>query len=115
MTVGSLVNLLYYNSKYEEPKVGMGATIIGWTDRHACTIVEVPSPKTVIIQQDKATRADNRGMSDAQDYTYEPDPTASKRTYTLRKNGRWVEKGHDMKSGYTLAIGLRDEYYDYSF
>ncbi|SKT55468.1 Uncharacterised protein [Mycobacteroides abscessus subsp. massiliense] len=116
MRNGSLINALAVNSRSAEPAVGTGATIVMWSDRHAATVVEVSeSGKTVRVQQDRATRTDNYGMSDAQSYTYTPNPQAAVQTFTLRKTGRWVRRGETEKGGTVLLIGQRDEYYDYSF
>jgi hypothetical protein len=101
-----------------EPEVGMGATELCFSDRHAYTIVEVVRFKTgkragqvkaVRAQRDKATRTDSHGMSDAQSWTFEPDPEGSVREFRLTSRGRF-EGGAG-----TLAIGYRSEYYDYSF
>ena len=112
---GSLVNLIHAGSANAEPTVGMGATILGWTDRHAATVVEVPNAKTVVIQRDNAKRTDGLGMSDAQSYDYSPDTDAPRQTFTLRKNGAWVLKGQPLKGGRRIKLGIRDEHYDYSF
>lgn len=113
---GSLINNLYQNSNTIQPEVGMGATVLMWSDRRAGTISRVsPSKKTLWFQSDKATRVDTNGMSDAQAYEYERQPDAPEAEYTLRKNGRWVRKGSPMKGSGSLLIGVRDEHYDYSF
>jgi hypothetical protein len=97
MQTGSLVNLILSNSTNPIPKVGDGATILCWSDRHAATVIEVTkNGKCVKVQRDKATRTDNLGMSDSQSYTYAPNPEGSVSVYTLRKNGRWVEAGSGM-------------------
>ena len=60
-----------------EATVGMGATILMHSDRHAATIVDVFTKYGrlhVKVQRDKATRTDSNGMSDSQDYTFERDP-----------------------------------------
>lgn len=116
---GSLMNHVMSATAEPAPEVGMGATRLGWTDRHACTIVEVlrtraGQVKAVVVQRDKATRTDSNGMSEAQSYAFEPDPNASRVTYSLRKTGRFVRAGDSM-GGDRLLIGRRDEYYDYSF
>lgn len=112
---GSMMNHLYSRIASPEPVVGMGATILGWTDRHAATIVEVSAnKKTIVIQQDTATRTDKNGMSESQDYTFTPNPNAARKVYTLRKNGKYHLKGDSIK-GSTILIGERDEYYDFSF
>ena len=102
-----------------QPEVGMGATVLMWSDRHACTIIEVThyktgplagQVKTVTAQRDQAVRIDNNGMSDAQSYVFLPDPNGSIGTFThKRKTGRYE------RAGWTLAIGYRDEFYDLSF
>ena len=106
---GSLVNHLYSNGQ-TIPQVGMGCTILRWSDRNAGTIVEVSaSGKTIKVQQDKATRIDKNGMSEQQDYIFEPNPWAYVDTYRMTKRG-WRNKGC---SG--LSVGHRSEYYDFSF
>lgn len=116
MRTGSLINNIHGNSAQRSPEVGMGATVLMWTDRHAATITEVSkSGKAITIQRDVAKRTDNLGMSDAQSYEYTPNPDADKQVFTLRKNGAWVRKGQSMKNGERLGIGYRNEYYDFSF
>lgn len=96
------------------PKVGDGATIHMYSDRHAGTIVEVSkNGKRVVVQRDKATRLDKKGVSEQQDYLYTPDKDGIKRAFSLRKDGQWVECGS--KKGSKLGIGYRREYYDYTF
>ena len=112
-TTGSLINHLYSNSNNPLPTVGDGATMLYWTDRQACTVVEV-SPKRIVVQEDKATRTDNLGMSDCQSYSYERNPNGAKYTFTLRNNGRWVRQG-DTKRGQGIRFGTRDQYHDYGF
>lgn len=96
--------------------IGTGATIIKYSDRDACTIVKVSkSGKSVTTQVDKATRTDGNGMSESQTYSYEAQPTAACRVYTLRSNGRWVLQGESARRGTGLAIGFRAKYHDYNF
>lgn len=113
---GSMMNMLMDNSKMPVPEVGMGATELCWSDRHAYTIVEIKSPKRIIVQQDHAKRTDNNGMSECQSYEFTPNPDAAKIELSLRKNGRWMPVGQGLKSGgSSFLIGSRQEYYDYSF
>lgn len=112
---GSLINHLMSGPARTIPTVGMGATILHWTDRTACTIIAVNAKGTrIMVQQDKAIRVDNYGMSDSQDYRYEADRDGCSFEFSLRDNGRWVRVG-DSKGGSTLSIGHRDQYHDYSF
>lgn len=98
-----------------EPEVGMGATHILHSDRHAYTIVEVVSEREIVVQRDIATRTDNRGMSDAQSYIFEPNPDAPRITLTKRSNGHWYAKGVRTTEGSPYIIGVRTEYFDFSF
>lgn len=108
---GSFTNFVLSAGDGPIPVVGMGATILGWTDRHACTIIEVSkSGKTIKIQQDTAIRTDKNGMSDCQSYDYSPDPDGCIREVRLTKKGWKITGG-----GSSVRIGDRDEHYDYSF
>jgi hypothetical protein len=99
-----------------KPEVGMGATVLHYTDREAGTITYVhPNGRALIFQRDKATRTDSNGMSECQSYRYEPDPNGRKLTFTLRANGRWVLAGQGLHKGTRLHIGDRAHYHDYSF
>lgn len=117
MKHGSLHNVLA-GSTTDEPAIGMGATIIFYTDRRAATIVGITRYKTgakagevkaIEVREDKAIRLDDRGMSDAQSYKFEPNPDGRTRVFSRRKDGTFGD------SSVRLAIGYRDNYYDYSF
>ena len=83
---GSLINHVISGTTNLAPAVGMGVTILGWSDRHAATIVEVsPDGKRVGIVRDVATRTDSNGMSESQSYSFTPG-TGNPSFYTLRKN-----------------------------
>lgn len=97
-----------------EPKVGDGATIIMYTDRHAATVVAV-NGKAVKVQRDTATRTDSNGMSELQSYTYAPNTEAQVETFTLRMTGLYVRQGDNKNNGTKLAIGARRTYHDFSF
>lgn len=113
---GSFVNSVQGNSAQRTPEVGMGATILMWSDRQAATIIEVSkSGKSILVREDNAKRVDNNGMSDAQTYEYSANVNGRVTEFTLRRNGRWVRKGESQKGGQRVAIGYRDHHYDYSF
>lgn len=105
---GSLVNHIMSRASSPAPVVGMGCTILCWTDRRAATIVNV-TPKQIHVKRDIATRADGNGMSESQTYTYAPNPEALPEVFRLTK------KGWRNSSGNGLLIGERREYYDFSF
>jgi hypothetical protein len=118
---GSLMNHVF--SGYNDvPAVGMGATILMWSDREPATIIEVNEKKRyIVVQEDNAKRIDTNGMSESQDYEYSPNPEGSKRIYRKMKNGRWQEHyinpetGRLVKGGGYLSIGDREKYHDFSF
>jgi len=94
------------------PEVGMGATLIHWSDREPATIIQVsPNGRKIVLQRDKAVRIDNNGLSDSQTYKYESDPEGAIYTASLRKDGSFKITG----SKQIVAIGYRNKYYDYSF
>lgn len=115
---GSLVNNLYAGVDPRTqivPEVGMGATMLMYSDRHAGTIVEVsPSGKSFIFKRDNAKRVDKNGMSDSQEYEYTTNHHASPELVRKAKNGYWYTKG-GMKNGTQVALGFRREYCDFSF
>ena len=111
---GSLTNNIYANSKQPAPEIGMGATQLLYSDRHAFSVIKIVSPKKIVVQRDKVTRTDSNGMSESQDYNFEPNTEGMTATLTLRKNGRWVVEGEDLWSGSSFSIGNRSEYYDFT-
>lgn len=114
MQFGSVVNMVT-GSKPGTPEVGDGATFLHWSDRSPGTVVEVVSSKEIVVQADNYKLVNGSTLSESQNYEFSPNPDGAKRTFTLRKNGRWVSKGSGMKSGSTVAVGFRDAYYDPTF
>lgn len=119
---GNLMNRIAETVKPLVPEVGMGATILMYSDRHAATVIEIldvrmisKQPTKIIVQQDRAIRTDSNGQSEAQEYRFEPDANGRKYTFTLRKNGTYVEAGASMRNGTIVRLGERDSYHDYSF
>jgi len=103
--------------KYTGPNIGDGVTQYLFSDRHAYTVIAMSkSKKTLTIQHDLETRTDKNGMSDMQDYTFTPDPRGREIVITLRKDGRYREKGAQSTRGSTVyVVGHRRAYHDYSF
>lgn len=134
----SLSNHLMARATIGQPKpvVGMGATILGWTDRYAGTIVEVYETSTskrwkyqIVVQLDNAQRTDSNGLSESQDYQYSPNPNGAKYVFNCERNGgAWIEMRDvnvdtpnyrrlvvPVGSRKGLRIGERDQYRDPSF
>lgn len=125
---GSLINHLHSRAVIGQPapEIGMGATLLGWTDRHAATITCVVTQDGKLVRigvkQDIATRIDRNGMSESQEYSYTENPDAYTQYFRLNKRGMWegTRLNPDTKrwvksEGCGLRIGERDEYYDFSF
>ena len=107
----SMTNYLMSGTKgAPEPVVGMGATLLMWTDREPYTIVKV-TPMQVHAQRDTAIRTDSNGMSECQSYNFESNPTAAVEIFRKRKGGGYHKAGSNAQ----LRIGERDKYHDYSF
>lgn len=114
-----------FDSRFLTPanaKVGDGATVKLWSDRHAGTIIKV-TKKTITIQRDKATLdpsfkpewipggfAGHCTNQDEQTYTYERNEKGE--TYTLRWSKKYNRYG---QPGNLIALKGRREFYDYNF
>jgi hypothetical protein len=108
-----------------EPQVGTGATVLGWTDRHAATVTKVETVRgklMVTVQRDHARRTDSNGMSESQTYEFTPNSDGACSTYRRMPNGQWQEvsfnastKRFNKVEGGGLLIGKRDHYHDFSF
>lgn len=95
------------------PQVGMGATEVMWSDRHAYTIQKVVSPRKVIVTRDRATMRDGCTIYD-QEWDLEPTPLeedGSNGITLVRTTKRWKRLNIDQ----TFVLGVRREYYDPSF
>jgi hypothetical protein len=97
---------------FEELSIGMGATIQIGSDRIAATVVQVTyGEKRIVLQEDIATRIDQNGMSESQQYIYQTDTNGKLWYASKRKDGRWRISGSSMP----VSLGVRDYYYDFSF
>lgn len=94
------------------PSIGMGATIRIGSDSYPVTIIQVTqNGKKIVLQEDEATRTDNNGLSELQEYTYQTNPNGTTHIATLRKDGRYRLQGEQIP----VYIGIRRKYYDPSF
>jgi hypothetical protein len=142
---GSVMNhVMSRQTKNEpEPVVGMGVTMLGWTDRYAGTIHRIFQEKgtTVIEVTDDDTKlVSGSALSEEQEYEYTPCPDAKTRMYFMKdkRTGKWQEMQYRVMStdydeegdernvvlskrlskcspGKGLKIGVREEYRDPSF
>jgi hypothetical protein len=104
-----------------EPTVGMGVTMLSWSDRDAGTIIEVNTKKRYIaVTEDDAKRIDNNGISEGQEYEYTTCLDGCITYYKKDKNGQWrkcyYNENNRMVFGRGgLILGRREKYYDFSF
>lgn len=123
----SLVNHLYSRAVIgqPDPQVGMGATLLGWTDRYPATVIEVfkiGKAVAIKVQDDDYKRIDKNGMSESQQYEYMPNPNACTSVFKQNADGSWSKVFRDFetnrwrKSGNGgLLLGKREKYHDFSF
>lgn len=115
---GSVINNIMGDRRSATPTVGVGATELCYTDRHAFTVIEVKDDTHITVQEDTAARTDNHGMSDSQQYEYAPNPDGRKVDLLLCKDGRWrsgVKNRAAKRTGTVFLVGSRCEYHDFSF
>jgi hypothetical protein len=120
---GSLVNHMYSRMTIgaPEPTVGMGVTMLSWTDRDAGTIVEVNDKKRYIaVTEDSKTRIDNNGISESQQYEFTAVMDGYRNYYRKDRKGQWRRcyfnnNGRLVFGTGGLIIGHRESYYDFSF
>lgn len=108
-----------------EPTVGMGATILSWTDRHAATITAVlkqGGKLYIVVQEDTATVVSGSGHDGSATYEYAPSAKGAQSTFRQAANGMWQQvtfntetKRYRKVEGYGLRIGEREEYRDPTF
>lgn len=95
-------------------KIGDGATICWYSDRTPVTIIEI-GKNYVKVQEDTATRIDNNGMSDTQEYKYEKDINGVVHTFKKTRKGLFTDNGRSDNYSKKLLFGFRKKYYDYTF
>lgn len=127
---GSVINNLMSRGVIGQPKpkVGMGVTILMWTDRVAGTIVNVEEVISkrwlylIEVQQDRSKVVAGSSFDGSAEYAYEANASAPIEPFGFdRKLQRWTEirrneAGRVVKvDGRGLRIGEREEYRDPSF
>ena len=110
---------------------GMGATMFVGSDRYAMVVTEVLSPKKIKVacifdEHEQYIKKNDDGIDilpsefievykqftpDEYGYCHLHVP----RTYTLRKNGRWMPQGAGMWETSSIHIGHAENYRDPSF
>jgi hypothetical protein len=95
-----------------EPEIGMGATIVMWSDRLACTIVQIThGGKRIVIQRDTISWIPNPSAPSSPIFQYSPNPQGGIYHATKRKDGSY----RLTRKTTMVWIGTRQEYYDRDF
>lgn len=117
---GSLVNHVISSRNSVEPTLGMGATLLSWSDRRGGTVTFVG--KIVTVAEDHAVRTDSNGVSESQTYEHTPNENGRKSYFRRNKKGGWDEVGVNMTTGRwnrigagKVVFGRKETYHDYSF
>lgn len=126
---GSVINHLHSRAVIGQPEsvVGMGATMLLWSDRRACAITNVQQARgklIVTVQRDHATVVAGSSHDGSAEYSYAPNPRGGEHHFRREDDGRWQQVVINRKTGRWgkvdgggrgLRIGERDEYLDPSF
>ncbi len=99
------------------PQVGDGATRRVGSDCYPYTIIEVGSDaKFIRVQADSYKVVEGNFMQGNAVVEYSPNPEGDIITYTLRKNGKYIQQGAPMNmGGVSIGINGRRYYQDPSF
>jgi hypothetical protein len=105
------------------PTVGMGVTILMWTDRRVGTIVEVVSDSEVIFTEDDTVADKTKDCPMGhQNWINTPKPDGFRQTAKKGKDGKWyiphrtpTGRMSVNKSCQPVAVGFKHYYHDWSF
>lgn len=126
----SLVNHIYSRMTVDapSPEVGMAATTLSWTDRHAATVTEVIELTSKVwayeirVVEDKVIVTSGSTYDGSATFTFAPNPMGYANIYRMgRKSGQWVHGYINQDTGKFkmgqggLILGRRDHYVDPSF
>ena len=126
----SLVNHLYSRMTVNAPAptVGMAATTLSWSDRHAATVTAVTELKSkvwayeIAVTDDVVVVVSGSTHDGSAEFETVPNPTGYADIYRMdRKTGKWShgyinqDTGKFKKGQGGLILGKRDHYVDPSF
>lgn len=102
------------------PELGMGATILKYTERAAATVIEITTfksgarkglPKEVLVQYDDFVILDGDESDGSARYSYSSNPENRTVAFVMASKGKlagnWVEKGLGGR-GWLLLLGQRE-------
>lgn len=125
---GSLMNHIMSNTSVHEIIPGeTGATLLGWTDRHPATVVDLfnKGDYTYIVVQADEWYVESGSMHDGSaKYAYLKNPKGYKSIFRFKTDGSsgfqkvaWNKETnrYNKISNGGLSVGQRDKYYDPHF
>jgi hypothetical protein len=140
MTYGSIHNRIQERAVIgaPTPEVGMGATLLYFSDRHAGTITRIFKDRgqdALEVTEDSSRLVSGSKMSEEQEYEFQANPKGKKHYFKKDQNGFWrsmryrvlhteYDEEGDVRTetcskflsvidgGPGLRVGERDEYYD---
>jgi len=120
---GSAINAIYSRMTRgaPEPEIGMGATLLHWTDRTAATVIAW-DPPILTVREDTATVVAGSAYDGSAVYAYTENTQGTEHSFRCDKNGAWAAVRRNpatgrwkKTSGPGLIVGFRREYRDPSF
>lgn len=127
----SLVNHVYARATVGQPKpaVGMGATLLDWTDRRPATItsvVEIGGSKVwrweILVTEDACEVVKGSAHDGSAEYTFTASPERQSQMFRFNKKvGKWVSGYMSQTTGRFcvglggIRIGSREKYVDPTF
>ena len=106
---GNLTNRLMENTSSTEPKIGMGATELMYSDREPWEIIDIKYNRKgearQLVLRHMSSKAKPGAEFGHQDWIIEPDPNGEVRVIKRKRNGTWG----------SFLIGHVEKYYDWSF
>lgn len=96
------------------PEVGMGCTVVYYSDYRAATVVEVNGRRNRVGVKFNKTKCLDYYAGDYE-ILPEMEERMAVRYFTKRKNGEWVYEGHTTKDGVKLALHYQHHYIDPTF
>ena len=121
---GSLINHVLSGYNQRVPEIGMGVTMLSWTDRNPGTITEIlKGGKVIRVVEDDYKLVDGSYMSEDQKYEFSPGQGEGC-LFKIDRHGSWRMAYIDENTGRVkygsgpgnmLIIGHRDKYRDPCF
>ena len=113
---GSLQNRLQERSSSDIiPEVGMGATELCYSDRHAYEITKIIDARHILVRRLDYKRTDTNGISEIQEYEFTSNSSFPEETLFKTHKGKWKQRIGSHGEGNVFLLGVKEEYRDPTF